>query len=188
MVSFRLSLELSTSAERAESSGGLLMSDWIDKLAEKDKANAALRQTQEELRLHRAKVISAKAPARWSAVIERLKADCSKLRNTFPDDKGRQCHVIENGLYCDLQGCKPPRMVLSMRLNVDGQSVDNVESMKDDHDTRVIPDARDTIQIGVASDESLEFTFKGHAYHTPETLAQALIMYVCRNIERPISE
>jgi len=159
---------------------GEIMSDWIDKLAEKDKAQAERRRTQEELRLHRAKVISAKAPAWWSAVIEQLQSDCSKLRNTFPDNKG---NAIKNGLDWDIQGCKPPWIILSMRLNADGQSVDIVESIKDDRDKSVVPDTRDEIKIGVASDESLEFTHKGHTYNTPKSLAQALVMYVCRNME-----
>jgi hypothetical protein len=159
------------------------MSDWIDKLAEKDKEQAESRRTQEELRLHRAKIISAKALAWWSDVIEQLQADCSKLRNMFPDNKGRQCNVIKNGLDWDIQGCKLPWIILSMRLNADGQSVDIVESIKDGRDKSVVPDSRDEIKIGIASDESLEFTHKGHTYHTPKSLAQALIMYVCRNVE-----
>jgi hypothetical protein len=161
---------------------GEIMSDWIDKLAEKDKAQAESRRTQEEFRLHCAKVINAKAPEWWSAVIERLQTDCSKLKNTFPNDRGRQCDIIKNGLDWDLQGCKLPWIILSMRLNADGQSVDISESIKNARDS-VVPDRRDEIKIGVMSNESLEFTYKGRAYTTPESLAQALIMHVCRNME-----
>jgi len=154
------------------------MPDWIDKIAEKDKAQAGQRQTQEELRLHRAKVISAKAPEWWDALIERLQADCSKLRETFPDDRRRHCSVIRNGLDWELQGCKLPWKILNMRLNANGQSVDIVESVKEARD-RTVPSGRDAIKIAVDSDEGLTFTYRGHAHTTPESLSQALILHVC---------
>ena len=158
-----------------------IVSDWIDRLAEHDKAQAESLRTKDELRLHRARVISAKAPEWWSAVIEQLQADCSKLRSTFPGDRGRQCNVIKNGLEWELQGCKPPWIILNMRLNLDGQSVGIVESIKDARDRNAVAGySRDEIKIGVTSDESLEFTYKDHTYYNPASLAQALIMNVCR--------
>jgi hypothetical protein len=153
------------------------MPDWIDKLAEKDKAQAEQRQTQEELRLHNAKVIKAKAPEWWDAVIERLQTDCSKLRETFPNDARRQCTLVKNGMDWELSGCKLPWKIFNFRLNVDGQSVDIVESRKEARD-RTEPAGRDAIKISIRSDEWMEFTFRGHAYQTPESLAQALILYV----------
>ncbi len=58
------------------------MADWIDKQAEKDKLDAENNRTQEELRLHKAKVINAKAQEFYDALVERLQADSAKLRET----------------------------------------------------------------------------------------------------------
>lgn len=178
-IEIAVKLDVRRISEIAETRGGI-MPDWIDKLAEKDRAQAERRQTQEELRLHNAKVIRAKASEWWDAVIERLQADCSKLRETFPQDQHRQCNLINNGMDWELSGCKLPWKILNLRLNVDGQSVDIVESIREARD-RTAPVGRDAIKIGVRSDEWMEFTFKGRAYQTPESLAQALILYVCGN-------
>src|SRR5271170_781731 len=114
------------------------MPDWIDKLKEKNKALAASGQTQEELRLHRARVIRAKAPEFWNSFIEQLQADSSKLKETFPNDTSCQCTVIKTAMDCELRGCKLPWRELSMRLNVDGQSVD-IDERKREAPDRIIP-------------------------------------------------
>src|SRR5271156_5943231 len=99
---------------------GETMTDWIDKLAEKDKVQAEEHRTSEELRLHKAKVISARAQEFYDALIERLQADASKLREKFRKDKSRQCNVIKNGIDWEIQGCKLPWRIVNMRLNVAG--------------------------------------------------------------------
>jgi|CZKY01.1.fsa_nt_gi hypothetical protein len=147
------------------------MSDWIDKLAASDRAQAESHKTQDELRLHKAKIIAAKAPEFWNAVIERLGVDSTKLRETFPDDRSRQCSLIKNGMDWELSGCKLPWRILSFRLNVDGQLVDIVESRKEALD-RTVPKGRDQIRITVNSDEDLEFRYRGTTHVTPDSLAQ----------------
>jgi len=150
------------------------MTDWIDKLAEKDKVQAADRRTQEELRLHKAKVISAKASGFYDALIERLQGDSSKLGETFPNDRSRQCDVVKAGLDWEIRGCKLPWRIVNLRLNVAGQIVDIVESIREARD-RVVDAGRDEIRITVNDDEELEFTYRGRKHVTPDSLAQALI-------------
>ena len=157
------------------------MEDWIDKQAEKDKLEADNSRTQEELRLHKAKVINAKAQEFYDALVERLQADSAKLRETFPNDRSRQCSIIKNGIDWEIQGCKLPWRIINMRLNIAGQSVDIVESIKEARD-RTTPSGREQIKIVVNSDEELEFAFKGRKHVTPDSLAQALIKYVCGNL------
>jgi hypothetical protein len=81
------------------------MPDWIDKLKERNKSLAASGQTQEELRLDRAKVIRAKAPELWDSFIERLQTDSSKLKEAFPNNTSCQCTVIETAIGFELRGC-----------------------------------------------------------------------------------
>ena len=157
------------------------MTDWIDKLAEKDKAQAEDRRTQEELRLHKAKMISAKAPEFYNALIERLQVDSSKLREKFPNDRSRQCDVVKAALDWEIRGCKLPWRIVNMRLNVAGQIVDIAETVREARD-RVVPDGRDQIKITVNDDEELEFTYRGRRHVTPDSLAEALIQRVYGNL------
>ena len=157
------------------------MPDWIDKLKERNKSLAASGQTQEDLRLDRAKVISAKAPKFWNSFIEQLQADSSKLKETFPSNPSCQCTVIKTAIDCELRGCKLPWRELSIRLNVDGQSVD-IDERKREAPDRIIPAGHDRITITVNDDEVLEFTHKGRAHITPGSLAQHLIEYVCGSL------
>lgn len=170
-------IEVGRALELAEMRGATVP-DWIDKLAEKDKAQAEDRRTQEELRLHKAKVISAKAQDVFDVLIERLQADSSKLRETFPTDRSRQCDVVKAGLDWEIRGCKLPWRIVNMRLNVAGQIVDIVESIREARD-RVVPDGRDQIKITVNDDEELEFAYRGRAHVMPDSLAEALIQRAC---------
>jgi hypothetical protein len=157
------------------------MTDWIDKLKERNRSLAASGQTQEGLGLDRAKVIRAKAPEFWDSFIERLRADSSKLRQAFPNNTSCQCTVIKTAIGCELRGCKLPWRELSMRLNIDDQSVDIDEHKREAQD-RIIPAGHGEIRITVNDYEELEFTYKGRAHITPESLAQHLIEYVCGSL------
>ena len=161
--------------------GGQIMTDWIDKLKEKRKALAESGQAQEELRLDRARVIRAKAPEFWNSFIEQLQADSSKLKEVFPNNISCQCTVVKTAIGCELRGCKLPWRELSMRLNVDEQSVD-IDERKRETPDRIIPAGYDDIRITVNDYEELEFTYKGRAHVTPRSLAQHLIEYVCGSL------
>jgi hypothetical protein len=154
------------------------MSDWIDKVEEGDKAQAEKRARQEELRLHKAKVITANAPPWWNSVIEQLQTDSAKLREKFPNETERQCTLIKSASDWELQGCKLPWKILNMQLNVPGQCVDITESKRESRD-KVTQVGKTQIKITVNADEELEFRYQASAYLVPAELAQALIRYVC---------
>ncbi len=154
------------------------MTDWIDRLAESAQKQAAGRRTQEELRLHKIKIINAKAPEFWDTVLEKLRTDSAKLRDSFPNDRSRQCDLIKAGIDWQIQGCKLPFHILNMHLNVDGHCIDIDESVRESRD-RVVKSAHDQISIAVNSDEELEFRYRGRVHTTPDSLAQHLISYVC---------
>jgi hypothetical protein len=161
--------------------GGRIMPDWIDKLKEKRKALSDSGQTQEELALHAARVITTKAPEFWNSLIERLQADSTKLKAVFPNNVSCQCTLVKTAIGCELRGCKLPWRELSMRLNVDEQSVD-IDERKREAPDRIIPGGYDEITISVNDYEELEFTYKGRAHVTPGSLAQHLIEYVCGSL------
>ncbi|HEY4740044.1 MAG TPA: hypothetical protein VIH76_05570 [Candidatus Acidoferrales bacterium] len=157
------------------------MTDWIDKLREKRKALAESGQTQEELALHAARVIRAKAPEFWDSFLERLQTDSCKLKEVFPNNLSCQCTAVKTASGCELRGCKLPWRELRMRLNVDEQSVD-IDEHKREAPDRIIPAGYDEIRITVNDYEELEFTYKGRAHITPGSLAQHLIEYVCGSL------
>lgn len=154
------------------------MTDWIDKLAASEQAKAEQNRTQDELRLHRAKIIEAKAPEFWDAVLEKLRSDCAKLRDTFPDDRSRHCNLIKSGIDWELQGSKLPLGILNMRFNPKGHSVDIFESIKEARD-KTAASVRDQIKISVNKDDELEFHYRSKTHIAPDSLAQHLISFVC---------
>jgi hypothetical protein len=153
------------------------MSDWIQRLAEGEAAQTERQRLQSELRLHNARIIRAKMPEFWDAVLEQLRADSARLAQVFSGDRGRQCQLIEIGTGCQLQGCKLPWRILDMRLNVEGLSVDIVESIRESRD-RTIRSGRDQIKITVNTGEELELIYRSTRHTTPESLAQHLISHV----------
>jgi hypothetical protein len=154
------------------------MSDWIDRLKTHDQSQEEARKKHEETLHEHAKLIRSKAPAFWMAVIELLKADCAKLQETFPNDKSRQCDLIQTGNSCRLQSKKLPFTILELSLNLDGKSVDVDRGTKSSrYDTQPLS-KREVIQIKVFKEEVV-FEWRGSDYSTPALLAERLIKEVC---------
>ena len=154
------------------------MTDWIDELATRDKAKAEQNRTQDELRLHRAKIIEAKAPEFWDALIEKLSSDCPRLRKMFPDDRNRHCNLVKSGIDWTLQGSKLPWRILILHFNPKGQSVDISEGVQETRD-RTTRSEPDQVKISANRDDELEFVYRNKTHTTPASLAQHLISYVC---------
>jgi len=86
---------------------------------------------------------------------------------------------MNDGIVWTLQGCKIPRKILQMRLNVAGQSVDICEGRKESRD-RTASLGSDQIAIKINTEDEIEFYFRGMRYLTPEDLAEGLAKYVRR--------
>lgn len=158
------------------------MPDWIDKLKGGDDKRADDQRRNEELRLHNAKVIRAKAPKFWNAVIEQIKADSEKLRVAFPHDISRHCDLIQSGDSYRLQGKKLPIQIIEMSLNLDGQCVDILEGTKSDRYTNAnVLSQQGAMSITVwQGGEDLQFYWNGVYYSEPELLAERLIKRACQ--------
>lgn len=154
------------------------MTDWIDNLAARDQTKAEQNRTQDEIRLLKAKIIEAKAPEFWDALIETLRSDCEKLRKTFPDNTSRQCNLVKSGSDWKLEGSKLPWRILILHFNPKGQSVDIFEGVQESRDLQN-RSAPSQIKITVNRDEELEFVYRGRPHMRPASLAQELISYVC---------
>ena len=157
--------------------GNADMNDWIDNEKASEDANAEERKISAQFRLHKAKLIAAKAPGDWTACIERLRVICDKLRRVYPTDLSKQCSLGNDGSVWTLQGCKPPWKILQMQLNTIGQSVDLLEARQESR-TRISPVGRDQIAIKVNDDDEIEFHFRGLRHLTPDSLAEGLAKYV----------
>jgi hypothetical protein len=153
------------------------VNDWIDNEKAAEEAQTEDRRLNGQLRLHKAKLISAKVPGFWTACLERLRSICEKLRVVYPNDLSKQCSLGNDGAVWTLQGCKTPWKILQMQLNVIGQSVDIFEGRKESRD-RTAPVGPDQISIKVNEDDEIEFYFRGARYLTPDSMAEGLAKYV----------
>lgn len=153
------------------------MNDWIDNEKAAADAQAEDRKVDGLLRLHKAKLISAKAPWFWNACLECLHSDSEKLRATFPNEMSKQFALMSDGIVCTIQGCKVPWKILQMQLNVVGQSVDISEGRKESRN-KTIPVGSDQIAIKINTEDEIEFYFRGVRYLAPNDLAAGLAKYV----------
>ena len=158
------------------------MSDWIDKLKKSEQGKLSDLSRQEEIRLHKAKIIRAKMPAFWETLRERVEADCNKLRAEFPADKYRNCFVIGvlPGRFT-IKGGGLPQRILDLELNLDGLCVGTFESeMRDRGYTAVRTKGNGEIGIEVGDAEELQFRFSGTLHRDIESLSEHLVSYVAR--------
>ncbi len=156
------------------------MSDWIDDLQKKERSIQEQGEKQREIRLHNAKIIAAKAPTLWEAVINFIRRDCEKLRERFPETKRRHCHLDSRPPGVAIVNDGPlPKMELYVELSIEGQCAHILERVKVDRIQMASERDRTRIDITVDDAEELEFRYKGNVYTTPESLAKALVSYVC---------
>jgi hypothetical protein len=99
------------------------MSDWIDGMKTRDEERVESQRRADELRLHKARIIRARAPVLWAAVIEQIEDDLEKLKTAFPDDASRHGELSRDGdsisVRASLSGSS-----LHLALNLDGQCID----------------------------------------------------------------
>lgn len=156
------------------------MGDWIDDLEARATKEAAERTRQEEIRLHNARLIRAKAPGFFNLLLQRIKSDCERLREKFPNDSRYHPFVNEerpSGF--SLNGSKMPRRILGFDLNVDAHRIDVCERVKHSREDQPFPRALAPIDITVGNEDELKLTFRGNTHDTPESLAHQLISYAC---------
>jgi len=162
--------------------GGGIVSDWIDRLKNKNQPWQSEKARQEELRLHKAKVIHAKLPTFWAALEVRVKADCDKLRETFPNDKNWNCDVTVLSPHgFTINGGGLPRRILELELNLDGLCIDTVEGEKQEFMQAYLSNKIiGQIPIEVGESEELRLRFKGMPHVFVESLSEHLVSYVAR--------
>jgi hypothetical protein len=159
--------------------GGATVS-WIDddKSAEDERDNR--RKINDELRLHKARLLAAKAPKFLSVLFECLRTDCADLFSKFSGNLEKQCSYCTDTYTHSIQGCKLPWKVLKMQPNIQGHCIDLAEGRRESRD-REVPVGPDQIRITVNQEDELELYFRGVRYLTPDALSEALIRYVRGN-------
>lgn len=165
-----------------ETHGGGVVSDWIDKLKKSEQSQLSEKNRQEEMRLHKAKIVRAKAPTFWDALKERVEADCNKLRAEFPADNHRNCFVtgVLPGRFT-IKGGGLPQRILDLELSLDGLCIGTFESeMRDRSQPAVQTKGNGEIGIEVGDDEELQFRFNGKLHKDIESLSEHLVSYVAR--------
>lgn len=101
------------------------MSDWIDEFKKQKESREKKQQEETSLRLHKAEIIGAKAPALIAALKGRVAADCEKLRAQFPDDQQFHCTFASRNTGFVLTS-HPSRLARSLRVtsNIKGHCID----------------------------------------------------------------
>jgi hypothetical protein len=165
-----------------ETYGGDAVSDWIDKLKKNEQSQLSEKNSQDEMRLHKAKIIRSKMPAFLEMLKERVEADCNKLRAEFPTNKHRDCFVT--GVRPDrftIKGGGLPQRNLDLELNVDGLCVGIFESeILDRGQPAIQTKGNREIGIEVDEEEQLQFRFRGKLHRDIESLSEHLVSYVAR--------
>jgi hypothetical protein len=154
------------------------MSQFIENLKRATQAQTETLQRQAALRLHNADVLRAKAPIFWDATKTILRTECGEMQRNFPNDP-RYNPFVNEQMGFTLNGKKMPRKILMVDLNLDGQCLTVSEATKYSLIEQPIFDYIAPISIAVGSEEELVFTFRGRPLDTPESLAEAMISYVC---------
>jgi hypothetical protein len=164
--------------EQAKHTGGS-MSDWIDKMKSSDERNSQFNREQAASRLHKAKMISAKAPQVWEILIGQIKADSEKLNETFPDDVSRQCDFIQRDLDYTLQNRKLPIRILGLSLNLEGHQINMREATR--HSIEYQPELKpeSPVLFKLDANDNLQFEWLGRSYTDPALLSEQFIKRVC---------
>ena len=158
------------------------MTDWIDNLkkTERDESDAA--RKKEDLRLHDAAMIRAKAPEFWKTTIHFIHRDCTKLAEQFPGDRNLHCHVIgnpTNGIRC-FSGGPLPNQVIDIDLNLDGQCLEIQEGTRVDRGDDFDEERSYQAEFSVGQEEQLIISFKGKFYESADSFAGSVIRHVCK--------
>ncbi len=153
------------------------MADWIKQIKEKDDYEVQKKHQENELRLHRAAVIKAKAPAFWASVVERIEADCKELSETFKDDIRRRCTFARHGAgEIELRGNTTARSILRLKLNLDELGVDQEFFTGEERRAH-----REMLGFGTDKDDELYLLGVSGHLTAPERISEGLIKKVMRD-------
>jgi hypothetical protein len=156
------------------------MGDWIDSLKLQHEKEALDLARLLDVRLHDATITHSKAQAFLALTLKRTKIYCEKLRLKFPLENRYHPFIDEERLGgFTLNGGAMPRLMLGLDLNLNAQRIDVSQRIKRQVEDTPFPEVRPPIDITVGLKEELNLHFLGKSHDTPESLAQALISYVC---------
>jgi hypothetical protein len=173
----RVAIEFAVN-DQAKHMGGC-MSDWIDRMKSTEERNSQFNQEQTASRLHKAKMILAKAPRVWEVLIGQIKEDSEKLNRTFPDDTSRQCDFIQRDLEYTLQNRQLPIRILSLSLNLNGHQIDMREATKHSIEYQPVLKPESPVLFKLDANDNLQFEWFGKLYVDPALLSEQFIKRVC---------
>jgi len=164
-ISFRFSTE-----ERGRSS----VSDWIKGMKQKEDEAKQQGQLENNLRLHRAAIIKAKAPAFWLSITERVEVDCAELNETFKHNLRRHCEFQRrdpDGFV--VTGKTPALNILRLNLNLDALGVD-----QEFFAGEVRRANRGILEFGIDTNDEIYISGLGGQLNDPGRISEQLIKKV----------
>jgi hypothetical protein len=158
-----------------------IVSNWIGRLKSSDEENERKTQLQKELRLHRARVISAKSPAFWERLMDCLQSDSDEMRKAFSSDNSRQCSFTAQGTSCILRSHAHPSVTFNLKLNVEGQTLD-ADWVSAGRIEQHFPDSGKSpkeFRLEVDESERIFVSLNEYIFTDPAHLAEHLVKRVC---------
>jgi len=147
---------------------------WIDDLAntEKDKKHSEAKRA--EIRLRKHELIQERFPMFWKELTKQVDKDCSELKEKLPNcidyhirkDDLPSGGLLPSGGFTLTCEAAPPLRRLSVQPTIEAECID----VSGGH-------INQRIEMSIAGDNTLVFTWEGKNYTTPEELSQALIRY-----------
>jgi hypothetical protein len=154
------------------------MGDWIDDLDEQESGKSADERRRQDIRLHDERIVCAKAPEFWKALLESVRADCLKLQSRYPDRLNRQAQVVqERDNHFVLEGKLLPIRSVALDLNVGGHFIRSVKNVKDEFNQGPQP-TTEQINIRVEPPTSLVLESQDGEFRTIQDFARHLFGFV----------
>lgn len=163
------------------------MSDWIDNLRKQEGQQKEAVARFDAVRLHNAKVIGAKSPALWDALIAQIGADLTRLREAFPNDIKWHFDLIQRGHVYTLQSKTFPISSIQLTLNLDAGYVEVSQGLKRSRTEQPVLLPKESIAFVLTNDEEVAFSWKSDFFTDPALLAEQLIKSVCRLPDERVS-
>lgn len=153
---------------------------WIDEIKKSEKATAEDERIKAELKLRNDRVLQAKAPDSYDALVSRLKADCSELED--------RCKFSEVADIVRLTGNESPILRSAIKFMSVGHFVRVARSYSNNGITEVSSGV-ENLRMALLDDDSVAFiTEQGDEYRLVSDVSRYLIMQVLQGKPQPAYE
>lgn len=136
------------------------MSDWIDDLKRAEETKDRAQRQSEEWRLRCDRLIAAKAPDLWRALVERVASDVKRLAEEFPDRDSMRLEFVERS-EDHFRLTNPSQHQNFMAVWVPNERIISLEFRNRPDALSDMQVRRDTIRFFVTNQDDVQMKFGG---------------------------